>query len=290
MKADPRFTNLPMEFWAHVRAISEDAGYSRKNLVKIPTVNDMIQVLTNRELNYHQITEDHQTLTVLGQRLCDYFVYRADLLNNHVEKSLMTIDRAKAVYEALHKELQPKNAPLPVNKQAKEIKTPNYFTGIINILIEANVGSLPVNYDPRKLTTVTRNGMPVRTLARRFDGAFPRTVNPVATWEIKEYYHTTSFGSKVSDAIYVTFLDGMELQELRAVTGLSFRHYLMIDAHDTWWEQGKPYLCRIIDLLNMGYADEVLAGYEVVERLPDLVKEWVLEYNARIQKSGFASS
>ncbi len=28
-------------------------------------------------------------------------------------------------------------------------------------------------------------------------------------------------------------------------------------------------------MLHMGYADEVLFGYEVVERLPSLVKEWV---------------
>jgi hypothetical protein len=25
----------------------------------------------------------------------------------------------------------------------------------------------------------------------------------------------------------------------------------------------------------MGYLDEVLFGYEVIERLPDIVKEWV---------------
>ncbi len=34
-------------------------------------------------------------------------------------------------------------------------------------------------------------------------------------------------------------------------------------------------LCRIIDMLHMGYVDEVLFGYEVVERLPNIVKEWI---------------
>lgn len=38
---------------------------------------------------------------------------------------------------------------------------------------------------------------------------------------------------------------------------------------------GRSYLCRIIDMLHMGYVDEVLFGYEVVERLPEIVKEWV---------------
>jgi hypothetical protein len=49
----------------------------------------------------------------------------------------------------------------------------------------------------------------------------------------------------------------------------------MIDAHDTWWNQGKSYLCRVIDMLHMGYIDEVLFGNEVIERLPSLVAEWV---------------
>ena len=53
------------------------------------------------------------------------------------------------------------------------------------------------------------------------------------------------------------------------------RHYLIVDAHYTWWECGRSYLCRIIDMLHMGYVDEVLFGREVVERLPLLVKEWV---------------
>lgn len=33
--------------------------------------------------------------------------------------------------------------------------------------------------------------------------------------------------------------------------------------------------CRIFDMLHMGYVDEVLFGYEVVEELPRIVKEWV---------------
>ena len=29
----------------------------------------------------------------------------------------------------------------------------------------------------------------------------------------------------------------------------------------TWWQCGRSYLCRIIDMLHMGYVDEVLFGY-----------------------------
>ena len=66
----------------------------------------------------------------------------------------------------------------------------------------------------------------------------------------------------------------MELEELREHEGVKVRHYLMLDSHYTWWECGKSYLCRIVDMLHMGYTDEVLFGYEVVERLPELVKSW----------------
>lgn len=49
----------------------------------------------------------------------------------------------------------------------------------------------------------------------------------------------------------------------------------MVDDYRIWWQMGRSYLCRMIDMLHMGYVDEVLFGSEVVERLPLLVKEWV---------------
>lgn len=56
---------------------------------------------------------------------------------------------------------------------------------------------------------------------------------------------------------------------------MDVKHCLMVDAHYTWWDCGRSYLCRVIDMLHTGYVDEVLFGREIVERLPDLVKEWV---------------
>jgi len=156
------------------------------------------------------------------------------------------------------------------------------------MLIEANVESLPCNYNPQELTTITRNREPFRTLARRVDGAFPAPVNPIAVWEIKEYYYTTTFGSRIADGVYESLLDGMELEELdHALHELAkgeerparIQHLLMVDAHDTWWSSGgRPYLCRLIDMLHMGYVDEILFGREVVTRLPGIVKSWVAEY------------
>ena len=132
------------------------------------------------------------------------------------------------------------------------MKAEAYFTGIINMLIEANANGLPCDYDPRKLTSVTLTRAPLRTLARRVDGAFPTTVNPTAVWEIKEYYYTTTFGSRVADGVYETLLDGMELEELREHEKIDVKHYLMVDDFNTWWNMGRSYLCRIIDMLHNG--------------------------------------
>jgi hypothetical protein len=70
-------------------------------------------------------------------------------------------------------------------------------------------------------------------------------------------------------------LDGMELEELKASENIEVKHYLMIDGYETWWEDGKSYLCRIVDMLHMGYVDEVLVGREVSALLPEIVKSWL---------------
>ncbi len=67
----------------------------------------------------------------------------------------------------------------------------------------------------------------------------------------------------------------MELEELREGEGINVLHYLIIDAKGTWWDMGKSYLCRMIDMIHQGYVDEVLFGSEVVTRLPELVRVWV---------------
>ena len=131
-------------------------------------------------------------------------------------------------------------------------------------------------YDPRELTFFTRNQHPLRTLSRRVDGAFPSVTNPKAIWEIKEYYYTTTFGSRAADGVYETLLDGAELSELNSNEHKKCFHYLFVDAKYTWWDCGKSYLCRLIDMMHMGYVDEVIFGREIEVRIPEIVKDWDL--------------
>jgi len=277
MRPDPRFRNLSKDFWANARLISQEVGYTTtvkgEKEIKVPSLAEIRRAFADVSLDVRHLTDNRGEATPFGSLLCDYFKYRASVLRRQVEPLLMTAEEAKDAFERLRGKLKPK-CSLPLNKQSGDKKAPAYFTGVINMLVEANAKGISCDFDPRVLTTVTRGGMPVRTLARRIDGAFPSAVNPVAVWEIKEYYYTTTFGSRVADGVYESLLDGMELEELRVSEGVDIKHYLMIDAHYTWWCCGRSYLCRILDMLHMGYVDEVLFGREVLKRLPSLVREW----------------
>jgi len=276
LRPHPDFLNQPKRFWAHVRSISEQVGYTDRatKQIKVPSLAEICGALIDLGLSASHVMERGETATDFGASLCAYFKHRADALNDFVEPRLMDVGRARREYDKLRKALRP-TCPLPMNKQKGRKKSPAYLTGIVNMLIEHHGAGRPCDYDPRKLTTVTADGIPLRTLARRIDGAFPSAVNPVAVWEIKEYYYTTSFGSRVADGVYETLLDGMELEELREHESIDVKHYLMLDAHYTWWVQGRSYLCRVVDMLHMGYIDEALFGYEVLEQLPTLVAEWL---------------
>ena len=279
MKPNELFLKQPKSFWANVRTISQGVGYTQRSegQIKIPTLDEIKNVYRDLNLKTDHIFDAGRNLTDTGRTLIAYFKYRADVLNNDVQKYLMNAEEAEKVFESLKQKLRPTLA-IPMNKQKGEKKKPAFLTGIVNMLIEANAEGIPCDYDPRSLTTVTVNGTPVRTLARRVDGAFPSITNPLAVWEIKEYYYTTTFGSRVADGVYESLLDGMELEELRTSENIHVKHYLIVDSHFTWWECGRSYLCRIIDMLHMGYVDEVFFGKEVVTGLPNEVKSWVAQF------------
>lgn len=295
MRPDPRFVGLTPDFWANVRTISQEVGYTLRGArgqaaqIRVPTLAECKDALESIGLTASHLIGPDARPTNMGKQLIDYFGYRADTLSKIVEPLLMTAEQAAELYAEIRSRLK-STAPAPLNKQSAEKKRPAYFTGMINMLIQANLGRLPCNYDPQELTTVTKDRTPFRTLSRRIDGAFPGPVDPIAVWEIKEYYYTTTFGSRVADGVYETLLDGMELKELdQAQHDLAkvddrpphIHHLLMIDAHDTWWLKGRSYLCRILDMLHMGYVDEVLFGREIVSRLPSIVKKWVEEYRKK---------
>ncbi len=277
------YASQPMEFWADVRTISQGVGYTVRgeNRIKVPTAVEVAEYYERLHLDFGHLVSG-RLWTSTGRLLFDYFQYRAEVLEQSVKPLLMDAEQARMLYEETRDALQPRLDP-PMNKQRGEKRQVAYLTALVNMAVEDATQGYSCDYDPRSLTLVTQGDRPLRTLARRVDGAFPSVVNPIALWEIKEYYHTTTFGSRIADGVYETLLDGMELKELRDASGIHIRHYLMVDAYKTWWEDGRSYLCRMIDMSYMGYVDEVLFGREVVDRIPKLANEWIVELQLRSQ-------
>lgn len=288
MKADSQFRNESPEFWANVRVIGEKCGYATKRTKKNPvrkikahSVKDMTSALVKIGLGTdHLVDPSSGNATTLATQLESYFEYRRHVLASVVEPNLMCRKCAKRTFEQLRRALG-STMPVPMNKQTGHKMQPAYLTGIVNMIIEDNIGGRPCNYNPRNLTTYSFNGAPLATLSRRHDGGFPSINNPIAVWEVKEYYYTTTFGSKISDGVYVTQLDGLEIEVVRN-SGIETQLVLMVDAYDTWWNQGFSYLCRLIDLLHMGYVDEIFFGTEVISELPHTIKLWVAAYDSGV--------
>jgi hypothetical protein len=279
MKANNTFKNLDLEFWSNIKLLNQRLGYTKrvsKNNPEggfmVPSVEEIKTVFFNEGLSTKRLINCN-SLTPFGRSIIDYMTFRGDILTKKVEPSLMNKDQAKSLFYDLKAKFNPQ-CPLPMNKQKNEKKDYSFLTGIVNMIIEQNIGSHKCDYDPKELTAITKNGFPIRTLSRRVDGAFPSVIDPIAIWEIKEYYYTTTFGSRVADGVYETQLDGWELREVKENTGRTIEHYLFVDDHFTWWVKGRSYLCRLIDSIHMGLVTEVLFGNEVIDRLPLIVQKW----------------
>lgn len=283
MKPNKLFKNQTLEFWANIKLLNQRLGYVLRVSPKnpsggfiIPTLLQIKTVFIEEGLNYTKIINSDDTFTEFGQLIIDYMIYRGVLLTDFVKPSLMDKDSAKETFYNLKNQLNPQ-IPLPFNKQKNEKRDHSYLTGLVNMLINENKAEFACDFDPKELTAFTDNGFPIRTLSRRVDGAFPSVINPIAIWEIKEYYYTTTFGSRVADGVYETQLDGWELCEAKENVGKDALHYLIVDDYFTWWVKGRSYLCRLIDSMHMGLVDEVIFGKEVLTRIPELVNEWKLK-------------
>ena len=280
MQAFNTFKDMDASFWALVRFVSENLGYTERGegIVKKYPINTIRALCKERGINASE-----EVIVSVAQ----YSKMRADLLNNFAQKMLMDAQAASEEFrnwEMLHR-IGNYYCKLPLNKQKGEMKQIAFFTAIINIIAEktireitGNSYSLGFDDDPRSLAYILDDdNRIIGASSRRFDGAYPNIENPKLVWEIKEYYYATTFGSRVADGVYETQLDGFEFKELYERTGRKVYHVLFIDAYRTWWIQGKSYLCRLVDAMNSGVVDEVIVGREVLTRWPDLLRSIIVE-------------
>lgn len=293
MRANDYWCSQDEQFWAYVRVLSEKRGYAKRGANSIAAYSLAECKATLLELDRDPAVLDE---TDLGARLVDYFAYRAHELNDVARNNLLEAHEAEQLFSKIVDEYCTRateiydrrgvlvaveygvrggmSVRVPMNKQKGEKRAPLFLTGMVSILFSYELQGKEFEDDPRRLPVIDRDGELFGAMSRRLDGAFPSSVNPRALWEIKEYYYTTTFGSKISDAVYVSQLDGYERHGIVEATGVPIDLYLFVDAYGTWWTKGKAFLCRLVDALNKGVVDEVVVGRECVEAIPRLVRTW----------------
>lgn len=295
MKANNLYLSQKQNFWGYIRFLGDRLGYSSKKAGIYTYSAEQIKEC----LAEYNLTIDSKTLV----QIIDYINYRKEILTTFVKPHLMDLKEAEKRYYNLKKELKTQEniylSPQPMNKQKGDKRKPAFFTCAINLLTEnainqfnsINNSTIKCDYDPHHLIYLTEDNNPKQikaTYSRRFDGAIPSLNSPTAIWEIKEYYYTTTFGSRIADGVYETQLDGYEIEKTK---GFTPTHVFLIDGYSTWWGKGKSYLCRIIDALHMGLINEVIFGKEIYEVWPKKIQEICkAEYNKQKSKIRKADS
>jgi len=235
-------------------------GYSLKGKLKNYTEEQINLVEDNYQIKLYE-----------KLLLLKYLNERSEILNSKVQNFFMDKDEVKKIYGDYINQNNPKSKII-MNKQKGNKKHPSYLSNLVPFGCEKVFGTNGFVNDPQKLCFIIDGQKVIKTFARRFDGALPSIKNPKAVWEVKEYYGTTSFGSRVADGVYETLVDGLEINQI-TIDKYKPKHFLFIDDKNTWWGMGKSYLCRIIDMLNMKLVDEVFFGKEVITEWPKTLKK-----------------
>lgn len=272
MKPDLLFKKQTHEFWAIVKYASEQAGYtSRKtratpSVLRTLTTAQIKETLNERSIDPRSITAETYELVAA------YIAYRAKVLTEEVEPALMNREEARQCFEEVKARINPKISAT-MNRQKGEKRHEAYLSSMVAMFAEEAFGQNGFVNDAQKLAILTEGNALKGIFSRRFDGVIPSTRDPFAMWEVKEYYGTTSFGSRVADGVYETLLDGYEINAFENEYGRRIAHYLFVDDKFTWWSMGKSYLCRMIDMLHTGHVDEVFFGRQVVSQWPAALAE-----------------
>ncbi|TAN06105.1 MAG: hypothetical protein EPN36_05190 [Rhodanobacteraceae bacterium] len=115
MRADPRFQGKSKEFWAHVRTISQEVGYTRRGTkeILVPSIPEIAAAFERLGLSRDHVIAGGGRLTAFGASLADYFSFRASVLNDQVRDDLMDKDEARSLFKKLRGKRQA-HCPLPM--------------------------------------------------------------------------------------------------------------------------------------------------------------------------------
>lgn len=271
MLPETEFQTKGREFWSYVRLVSEQAGYqpTGDGVAKEYDTGDLQDTVAEAEINPDPLLSGLSgTATALGEDVLRYLNYRSGQVETALGR-IRTKQEATSQFEEYRGDFEMDTEQL--NKQGGD--EPLVFANSVNLVLERETG-IDFDPNPRTLPTVLDSERQLQaTLPKWPDGAFPTARNPRAIWEVKEFYSSTTFGSRIADAIYEVMLFGEELDTLHTETDSDVQLYLMTDGYEAW-QSGISYICRIIDILNMGYIDAAVFGEEVFTQWPDIVADW----------------
>ena len=108
MQPNKNFVGLPKSFWANVRTISQEVGYTERprrqagvtgqaGPIKVPTSGEIRSALSSINLSSLHLFGNDGTQTDIGRQILDYYTYRADVLNRIVEPLLMNAEQAQTI-------------------------------------------------------------------------------------------------------------------------------------------------------------------------------------------------
>ena len=235
------FENEPPEFWLRARFISEALGYTSNERgraarrVMSYSRDDIISLFDSWDYAIELDEVEKQS---------HYSLLRAEAADV-ARDNLMTAQEARESYRNV--ELIASQGGFtwrdlginrPMNKQKGDKKDVSFLTGLVDLLTYSAIkgSGYIADYDPRALIKMVDDcGRLQGVSSRRFDGAINygnriAIENPVIVWEIKEYYYTTTFGSRISDGVYETRLDGFELNSFEQLAGHRPLHVLFTDS------------------------------------------------------------
>lgn len=200
--------------------------------------------------------------------LADYLSLRIDVANR-----LLALARTEEAAIADHARLSQQAVRKYGTQLEGHHQSPKVLVATVEVLTIAACAKagLPANVSPQQRATVVADDH-IWVSPRRLDGALPGLFNPVALWEIKEYWGKTKGGSKMSDAIYECQLVGAELRNFQNRYGTVVRHYAILDGVEQWSAR-RADLRRAVDLLYSGLLDELIVGREVLTEWPRIADE-----------------
>ncbi|MER5771604.1 hypothetical protein [Streptomyces sp. NPDC001985] len=256
-------------FWNVVRMLADQSIAQRGRYASAIDPHEIISVLqASGTPAAHGLVGYLRNHDDVLERLSDYWWKRREV-SDRILNLMRTEEEAKADYAGISDQVL----------QSYGVRLEGYHTSskvLVNtvdalVRLESERSGVPVDTNPQSRAALISD-QHIWVSPRRLDGAIPDLLNPVAIWEIKEYWGKTGGGSKMSDAIYELQLVGLELRMFEEKFGIHVNHYAVVDGRDQWSSR-KSDIRRAVDLLYSGILDELVVGEEVLTRWPEIVAE-----------------